>query len=233
MKPKKLRDRPNLLPTPPLRLLREEIGLQRGPFAQQIGCSYETVKKIESGEIGISPDIAIRAMLAFGVRPDSLIDSSVTPRDLSGRRYTDEAYHLWKAKIPRDPATAEQEIRQASDQVCVLLEVSCRMGRLPAARALLGRFLWSASTDLGIRLDYSRGVKKRGVPPERDLANAAKVTGERLLRRFRDSRAAYKKYMAEDFAQESAKLLAAKTAPAGAAYQRLRSKAAQADDSKP
>jgi transcriptional regulator with XRE-family HTH domain len=221
MTPTKLSRRKNLLPPSPLRLLREEIDLKRGVFAERMGCSYDIIKKVEYGEVAISPDVAIRAMLAYGVKPDSLVETSVAPRDLEGKRYTATAYHAWKAKIPRDLESAATVIEQACDQVRALLAVSCRHGRLPAARALLGRFLWSATADLGISRDYNRAVKSSGGPAAADLASVAKTAGERLQRTFRGNRAEYKKYMREDFAQDSKELRRGKTRPAPAAYYRL------------
>lgn len=224
MKLKQINPRKNMLPPPPLRRVREETGLKRGAFAQGIGCSYETVKKVESGAIPISPDVAILTMLAYGVRPESLIELSAFPVDLQGKKYSDKAYHLWKAKIPRDPQGAAEEIGQATDQLRVFLEVACRNGRLAAARALLGRFFWSATADLGIDVDYGRELSKAGVGERKNLASAAKAVSERLLESFRESRAAYKTYMREEFLEESRKLSRAKKLPASPAYHRLMKK---------
>lgn len=230
MTPKKLSARKNLLPAPPLRGLREATGLKRGAFAEGIGSSYDLVKKVEYGEVAISPDVAIRAMLAYGVKPESLVETSVAPLDLQGKKYTATAYEVWKAKIPRDVESATSEIDQACVQLRAFLTVSCRTGRLPAARALLGRFLWVASKDLGIGRDYARLVKSGGVPEKADLARIAKIAGDRLDRTFRGNRAEYKKYMRDRFRQDSEKLRHGKTLPAPAAYHRLRKNVATRDD---
>lgn len=230
MTPNPLTARTNLRPPSPLRCLRVRTGLKRGAFAARIGVSYDTVKKVEYGQIAISPDVAIRTMLAFGVKPESLIESSVAPLDLSGKKYTEQAYHAWQAKIPRDPDFAADEIKAATDQLRAFLEVCCRHGRLPAARAVLGRFLWSATTDLGIALDYGRELKKAGVPAGKNLAGVAKAAGERLLEKFQDSRVGYKTYMQEDFPRESAKLHGGKTRATTAAYRRLTKMAAKRED---
>lgn len=206
------------LPESPLRRLRRETGLKRGVFANELGCSYETIKRIEYGLLKISPGVAIRAMLAFGVRPESLIESSVAPLDLENKKYSERAYHLWKAEIPRDEETSALRISQAVDQVRALLTVSCRTGRLPAALALLGRFLCSASHDLGLSRAYNDELSKKGDHIKgKDLASQAKVAGKRLGERFRESRKAYTKYMREDFPREKVKILG-KSIPASPGY---------------
>jgi transcriptional regulator with XRE-family HTH domain len=230
MTPKKLSARKNLLPPSPLRRLRKEIDLKRGLFAERMGCSYDIIKKVEYGEVAISPDVAIRAMLAYGVKPDSLVETAVAPLDLQGKKYTATAYEVWKAKIPRDVESATSEIDQACVQLRAFLTVSCRTGRLPAARALLGRFLWVASKDLGIGRDYARLVKSFDVPAKADLARIAKIAGDRLDRTFRGNRAEYKKYMRDRFRQDSEELRRGKTLPAPAAYRRLRKNVITRDD---
>lgn len=210
--------RKDLLPESPLRRLRREADLKRGRFANELGCSYETVKRIEYGLLKIGPDIAIRAMLAFGVRPESLIESSIAPLDLENRRYSQRAYHLWKAKVPWNEETSALPISRAIDQVRALLTVSCRLGRFPAVLALLGRFLYSASHDLGLSRAYQDELLKTGgFTKGKDLASEAKAAGKRLGETFRESRKAYTKYMRDEFPQEIAKI-SGKSMPAPPEY---------------
>lgn len=199
--------RKDLLPESPLRRLRHETGLKRGRFANELGCSYETVKRIEYGLLKIGPDIAIRAMLAFGVRPESLIETSIAPLDLENKRYSQRAYHLWKAKVPWNEETSALPISRAICQVRALLTVSCRLGRLPAVLALLGRFLYAASHDLGLSRAYHDELSNKGdLIKGKDLASQAKAAGKRLGEKFRENRKAYTKYMRDEFPQEIAKI---------------------------
>jgi hypothetical protein len=118
----------------PLRKLSDILDLSLVAIGDELEISKAYAHQLRSGERELPPKLIWRLVTRFGIHPDSLIDTEVTPLlDCDGSAYTCESYHR---HLNPQPSTWEDH---ESDLLMLkqLFNAAADAGRLNLLRAVL------------------------------------------------------------------------------------------------
>ena len=151
------------IPQERIGLLRKECGLTQAVMGELLGVNLRTVQKLESGDLGLSSDLAMGAELKTGVSSDWLLgDGPRTPiPDHSGGEFSKESYERRHREI-RDARNPTMMAGLAAAELQAILSQAEKGGRGSEALNQAQDFLAKIRDEYGS--DESYLLKNGGQP---------------------------------------------------------------------
>ena len=143
-----------------LRTVRRFRSLSQARLAALVGCSLPTIKKIESGQLRPSADLADRIAIQTGLDPDQLVENFLpeTPLGPGGEPLTKETVKLIQERH-RESQTKEQvdaSLRHFGVVEEVLFDASTRHGKLWALRLAFRQAIDKLISGFDLEKDFAR-----------------------------------------------------------------------------
>jgi transcriptional regulator with XRE-family HTH domain len=146
----------------PLQIIREAIGDSRSQFAEQIGCTTHTVKRIEQGRMKISDKLARKIYLYTGAHQGELMKGlDGAALDITGLPYSKEFFEQRRPRQPGSAPTFPTDPESLIEWARVVFDAAREDKRLPQVLDSFVDWMESAREEFGLAKTIDRQLRGR------------------------------------------------------------------------